>query len=95
MSLNKIAYITDFCSNSKFVKGLMVIKMEKLKLAAGKAKIRVSEFMKNTDGDQITGWLIVVLLVVVVGAFFLNTYQSTIEEIWTAIVQKIYTTFGI
>mgnify|MGYP000415063823 CR=1 FL=1 len=38
---------------------------------------------------------IVVLLVVVVGAFFLTTYQGTIEEIWEAIVDKIYDTFNI
>lgn len=51
--------------------------------------------LTNNDGDQITGWLIVVLLVVVVGAFFLTTYQGTIEEIWEAIVDKIYDTFNI
>lgn len=56
---------------------------------------RVKRIMKNDDGDQITGWLIVVLLVVVVGAFFLTTYQDTIGEIWDAIVDKIYDTFGI
>ena len=49
----------------------------------------------NTEGDQITGWLIVVLMVVVVGAFFLNTYQTTITDIWSRIVDRIYTTFGI
>lgn len=51
--------------------------------------------LKNNDGDQITGWLIVVLMVVVVGAFFLNTYQETITDIWGAIVDKIYDTFGL
>ena len=51
--------------------------------------------IKNNDGDQITGWLIVVLMVVVVGAFFLSTYQDTITEIWGAIVDKIYDTFGL
>lgn len=56
---------------------------------------RFRQVMKNNDGDQITGWLIVILLVVVVGAFFLNTYQGTISEIWEAIVDKIYDTFGI
>ncbi len=56
---------------------------------------RTGRIMKNDDGDQITGWLIVILLVVVVGAFFLNTYQGTIVEIWNAIVEKIYATFGI
>ncbi len=69
--------------------------MKNFKLALIKVKQRTRELLNNTDGDQITGWLIVVLLVVVVGAFFLNTYQTTIEEIWEAIVQKIYTTFGI
>ena len=69
--------------------------MKNVKLALIKAKQRTRELLNNTDGDQITGWLIVVLLVVVVGAFFLNTYQTTIEGIWEAIVQKIYTTFGI
>ena len=51
--------------------------------------------LRNNEGGQISGWLIVILLVVVVGAFFLNTYQGTIVEIWEAIVDKIYDTFGI
>ena len=73
--------------------------MQKLAL---KGKIALQTFsqrfkliMKNDEGDQITGWLIVILLVVVVGAFFLTTYQDTITEIWEAIVDKIYDTFGI
>ncbi|MCR4719085.1 MAG: hypothetical protein K5768_05585 [Firmicutes bacterium] len=56
---------------------------------------RMKCVLANSDGDQITGWLIVILLVVVVGAFFLNTYQSTIIDLWDAIVDKIYDTFGI
>lgn len=56
---------------------------------------KIRQTIRNDDGDQITGWLIVILLVVVVGAFFLNTYQGTITEIWDAIVDKIYNTFGI
>lgn len=56
---------------------------------------KTKNFLSNTDGDQITGWLIVILLVVVVGAFFLNTYRSTIIDVWTAIIDKIYDTFGI
>lgn len=56
---------------------------------------QIKRVLKNDEGDQITGWLIVVLLVVVVGAFFLNTYQSTITQIWGKIVEKIYATFGI
>ena len=60
-----------------------------------KAYLKTTNFLSNTDGDQITGWLIVILLVVVVGAFFLNTYKSTIVEVWEAIIDKIYDTFGI
>ena len=60
-----------------------------------KAYLKTKNFHSNTDGDQITGWLIVILLVVVVGAFFLNTYKSTIVEVWEAIIDKIYDTFGI
>mgnify|MGYP003315599290 FL=1 len=60
-----------------------------------KAYLKTKNFLSNTDGDQITGWLIVILLVVVVGAFFLNTYKSTIVEVWEAIIDKVYDTFGI
>ena len=56
---------------------------------------RAKAVISNNVGDQITGWLIVILLVVVVGAFFLNTYQNTIIDLWDAIVEKIYDTFGI
>ena len=40
-------------------------------------------------GDQMTGWLIVVLVVVVVGAVFLTLYQGSISSIWNSIVNKI------
>lgn len=65
------------------------------KNASAKMCLRAKELITNTDGDQITGWLIVVLLVVVVGAFFLSTYRTTITEVWDAIIDKIYATFGI
>lgn len=65
------------------------------KNTASKMYLRTKDLITNTDGDQITGWLIVVLLVVVVGAFFLSTYKDTITEVWDAIVDKIYSTFGI
>ena len=42
--------------------------MQKCKDASQKMYLRVRNILTNTDGDQITGWLIVVLLVVVVGA---------------------------
>ena len=67
----------------------------KLKSKAGLLISRAKTVIANNDGDQITGWLIVILLVVVVGAFFLNTYQNTIIDLWDAIVDKIYDTFGI
>ena len=68
-----------------------------MKLIAWKNKLvqNFKRVIKNNDCDQITGWLIVVLMVVVVGAFFLSTYQDTITEIWEAIVDKIYDTFGL
>ena len=43
----------------------------------------------NKSGDQMTGWLIVVLIVVVVGAVFLTLYQGSITTIWNSIVSKI------
>ena len=46
--------------------------IKKCRDAAGKGYMKVKKFLSNTDGDQITGWLIVILLVVVVGAFFLE-----------------------
>lgn len=58
-------------------------------------KANAKRVLQNTKGDQITGWLIVILLVVVVGAFFLNTYQSAIVDIWEGIVDKMKDTFGI
>lgn len=60
-----------------------------------KLYLRAKNLFSNTEGDQITGWLIVILLVVVVGAFFLNTYKETIVDLWEAITDKIYDTFGV
>lgn len=58
-------------------------------------KQNIKRVLLNKEGDQITGWLIVILLVVVVGAFFLNNYQTAIVGIWNGIVDKIEDTFGI
>lgn len=69
--------------------------IKKCREASVKAYLKTKNFLSNTDGDQITGWLIVILLVVVVGAFFLDTYKDTIVEVWEAIIDKIYDTFGI
>lgn len=67
----------------------------KLILTRNKLLDNAKRVLSNNEGDQITGWLIVVLLVVVVGAFFLSTYQTTITDVWAKIVNKIYDTFGI
>lgn len=58
-------------------------------------KRNIKRILANTEGDQITGWLIVILLVVVVGAFFLTNYQTAIIEIWDAIILRIKTAFGL
>ena len=42
----------------------------KTKLAKDKFMRNAKRVIKNTEGDQITGWLIVILIVVVVGAFY-------------------------
>jgi hypothetical protein len=59
-----------------------------------KSKIQTAAFkarnvLTNPSGDQMTGWLIVVLIVVVVGAVFMTLYQSSITTIWNNIVSKI------
>ena len=53
------------------------------------ALLRAKHALTNTSGDQMTGWLIVVLVVVVVGAVFLTLYQGSISTIWNSIVDKI------
>ena len=57
----------------------------KIQLAAMKAH----NALTNPSGDQMTGWLIVVLIVVVVGAIFMTLYQDSISTIWNSIVSKI------
>ncbi len=57
----------------------------KIQLAAMKAH----NALTNPSGDQMTGWLIVVLIVVVVGAVFMTLYRGSITQIWNSIVDKI------
>lgn len=57
----------------------------KMRMAGLKAK----NILANSSGDQMTGWLIVVLIVVVVGAVFMTLYQGSITQIWNSIVSKI------
>ena len=54
-----------------------------------------TRFLKNTRADQIPGWLIVILIVVVVGAFFMKNYQDAIVEVWDGVIAKIKSAFGI
>lgn len=53
------------------------------------ALLRAGGLLKSKSGDQMTGWLIVVLVVVVVGAVFMTLYQGSITTIWNSIVTKI------
>lgn len=53
------------------------------------AFLRARGVLLSKSGDQMTGWLIVVLLVVVVGAVFLSLYQDSIAQVWNSIVSKI------
>lgn len=50
---------------------------------------KAGNVLAKRDGDQMTGWLIVVLVVVVVGAIFMTLYQGSITDIWNSIVSKI------
>ena len=67
----------------------------KTKLAKDKFMRNAKRVIKNTEGDQITGWLIVILIVVVVGAFFMKNYQDAIVEDWDGVIAKIKSAFGI
>lgn len=53
------------------------------------AGLKARKVLTNSSGDQMTGWLIVVLIVVVVGAVFMTLYQGSITTIWNSIVSKI------
>ena len=53
------------------------------------ALLSAKNALANPSGDQMTGWLIVVLVVVVVGAVFMTLYQGSITTIWNSIVSKI------
>ena len=66
----------------------------KTKLAKDKFMRNAKRVIKNTEGDQITGWLIVILIVVV-GAFFMKNYQDAIVEVWDGVIAKIKSAFGI
>jgi len=64
---------------------MMTTLKNKMRMAAVKAR----NVLSNPSGDQMTGWLIVVLIIVVVGAVFMTLYQGSITTIWNSIVAKI------
>lgn len=63
--------------------------MTTLKNKMQKMGLKARSVLTNQSGDQMTGWLIVVLIVVVVGAVFMTLYQGSITTIWNSIVTKI------
>lgn len=64
---------------------MMTTLKNKMRMAA----LKTRNTLDNPSGDQMTGWLIVVLVVVVVGAVFMTLYQGSITQIWNSIVTKI------
>ena len=73
----------------------MIKLLVKTKIAKDKFMRNAKRVLKNTEGDQITGWLIVILIVVVVGAFFMKNYQDASVEGWDGVIAKIKSAFGI
>ncbi len=63
--------------------------MTTLKNKMHRMGLKARNVLANPSGDQMTGWLIVVLIVVVVGAVFMTLYQGSITQIWNSIVTKI------
>ena len=63
--------------------------LKTLKNRMANATVKARNALINRSGDQMTGWLIVVLVVVVVGAVFLTLYQGSITTIWNSVVSKI------
>ena len=63
--------------------------LKTLKSKMANAAVKAKNVLAGKSGDQMTGWLIVVLVVVVVGAVFLTLYQGSVTTIWNNIVTKI------
>jgi hypothetical protein len=60
-----------------------------MKKRMANALLKARSVLTSKSGDQMTGWLIVVLIVVVVGAVFMTLYKDSISTIWNSIVTKI------
>jgi len=65
------------------------VMMTTLKNKMQRMRLKTRKILASKSGDQMTGWLIVVLIVVVVGAVFMTLYQDSITTIWNNIVTKI------
>jgi hypothetical protein len=65
------------------------VMMTALKNKMQEMGLKTRKILASKSGDQMTGWLIVVLIVVVVGAVFMTLYQDSITTIWNNIVTKI------
>jgi hypothetical protein len=65
------------------------VMMTTLKNKMQRMGLKAKSILASKSGDQMTGWLIVVLIVVVVGAIFMTLYQDSITTIWNNIVTKI------
>lgn len=63
--------------------------MKNIKNKMNMLRMKMKKVLTDLSGDQMTGWLIVVLVVVVVGAVFMTLYQNSITTIWNSIVSKI------
>ena len=55
--------------------------MTALKNKMQRMGMKTRKILASKSGDQMTGWLIVVLIVVVVGAVFMTLYQDSITTI--------------
>ena len=53
------------------------------------AGLKCRNVLANKSGDQMTGWLIVVLIVVVVGAVFLTLYKIQYLQSGTALSPRL------
>lgn len=65
------------------------------KTAIQKAKKALIAFHTNTSGEQLTGLLITVLIIVVVGAAFLAYFQDGLEDLWSSMIVKAKGIFGL
>jgi Flp pilus assembly pilin Flp len=86
-TLAELHYKQNPNSKIKYMEVFSMMKTLRNKMMT--AGLKAKNALANESGDQMTGWLIVVLIVVVVGAVFMTLYQSSITQIWNSIVSKI------